>query len=139
MTRCEPNTDVLKELQNSGRMSQLPQEKLRRSISRWTSAHNEYMREENSWDDAMNNRILPATFDKIAWDDVDRLFPDYGETERLPPSKFDVDPRDISRSLEFENVLNMQNWFIWKVEGKLTDLQSQTEDVQKLILEFYGS
>jgi hypothetical protein len=140
MTRCEPNTDVLKEIQNSGRISQLSQEILRRSISRWSSIHNEYMREENSWDDAFVNNILPATFDKIAWNDVDILFAENFDNERLPASIFQLDPRDnIYDSLEFENVLNMQNWFIWKIRIKLAELKSQTEDVQRLISEFYGA
>ena len=139
ITRCDPNSDVLKDLQSSGGIRRLENNQLRLSISRWTSEYNEYMREESSWDGALINNILPATFNRVAWNDIDRLFQDNRHDQRYPPSNFDVDPRKMTQSLEFENTLNMQYWFIFKVESSLMELKNRTQHVQRLIEDLYSS
>jgi len=130
--RCSISMDVLKDTLNSGNLNIISNDKIRRSISKWSSILNELEREENEWAQEFSSITIPYLNKWIQWEDVD-----YNENSRNDPrfyvSRFSLDPRAVLQQIEFANIINNHYWRIRRTEARTTSILQQTEVVIKLM------
>ena len=129
---CHLSTDVVSDAKNSGIFIKILSQELRVLISRWARQLDLLKSEENSWSNQFVNEILPFTYDKIAWNDVDYLIKlsESGKIDqRFFRSKFAVDPRDHMHTLKFENLAAIQYWRMWKYQAILQHIKLETQDL----------
>ncbi|MFT5521745.1 MAG: hypothetical protein ACI9IA_002350, partial [Enterobacterales bacterium] len=130
--RCSTSTDVLKDTLNSGNLNIISNEKIRRSISRWSSMLKELESAENEWAREFSSITIPYLNSWILWNDVD-----YNDGSRKDPrfykSRFSLDPRLVLQEIKFENILNNHYWRIRRAETRTVSILQQTVVVIELM------
>ncbi|PHS13174.1 MAG: hypothetical protein COA86_17640 [Kangiella sp.] len=129
--RCSISTDVLKDILNSGNLNIISNDKIRRSISKWSAILNELEREENEWAQEFSSITIPYLNRWILWEDVD--YEGAGGDPRFYKSHLSLDPRLVLQEVEFANLLNNHYWRIRRAETRITSILQQTEVVIKLM------
>jgi len=127
---CKIFTDVLMELKNSGRLSNIREEKIKRKIGQWSSSYADLLREENEWAQNFSNQFIPYSAKWISWDQIDYLFdPDGIEIK----SQFPHDPRLILQQFEFANILNTHYWRMNRIKSRLIELEQKSNELIQLV------
>ena len=131
VNNCGVRTDILKDLQGSGKLNLITSDSIRIHISRWSSSLKLLQDERDEWAQEFSAQFIPFTNKWIQWDDVDYYLyeGEYGSFK----SEFSMDSRLILQQPEFSNVIYLQNWRMTRVIYFLERMQTHTEELIKLI------
>ena len=106
---CNVLTDILEEIQSSGKFNLISNDDLRKRISRWSSIKKNLDTEKINWDKDYANTFQNYVMKWISWEDIDYVLEGeaYGQYYK---SKFNIDPRPMLQEPEFANVMGVQYW-----------------------------
>ncbi|MFK5891098.1 MAG: DUF6090 family protein [Flavobacteriaceae bacterium] len=129
--KCKVSIDILEDIQGSGKLNLLTNEKIRRSISKWSSYLKELEGEENDWAQEFSQQFIPYANKWLQWDNVDFQF--NKDDSRYFKSRFIIDPRVILQKPEFSNIMAIQYWRITRVQSRTDSLLKHTDKLVALI------
>ncbi len=131
---CIPNSEVLKDATNSGKLSLIKNDSIRLALAEWSAMVEELHAESENWEDDFSNNFYPYTYKWISWDDVD-YYSD-PDNPRNFKSQFDIDPKLMLRELEFQNVLSIHYWRINLIHYLEESLLMKTQEINELIVKY---
>jgi len=129
--KCKVRTDILRDIQGSGKLNLISNEDIRICVSKWSSSLIELKAEENDWAQEFSNHFIPYMNKWIQWDDVDYLY-NKGDP-RYFESPFITDSRTLFKQPEFSNIMAIHYWRIGRIESRTTELLSHTNELLALI------
>ena len=131
--RCKVATDILEDVRSSGDLRNIVRVEIRRNIGKWSSALGELKQPEDEWAREFSSQFMPYTSKWMSWDSVDKSILRNIEDSRYYNSKFEVDPRIMLQQFEFENVMNLHYYRIYRAEDRVDILLKQTDQVLGLM------
>lgn len=129
--KCKISIAILEDFKNSGKISIISNELIRKNISLWFANVKNLEIEEDEWSQEFSNQFIPYTNKWIQWEDVDFYY--FPEDSGYIKSRFNIDPRLILISPEFANIMSIHYWRMKRIERRTASVLKDTIELHEII------